>query len=160
MNENTAGTSQGFGRRRVCWVAAAAYVAMACTLACSGGAGDDRDDDSTYDAEPTESVGDSNVQDEAGKTEKKALFRNAVLDASPCQNCTTKEVCTQKLVPCDPPVFVNGRQIMCLEEVCRDEVVCTPCGAEGQFDDLSEIDPAILGGLGGISPIDPLPVSF
>jgi hypothetical protein len=135
---------------------------MACTFACSGGPGEDPDDNSSDDAEQTQSVGDSNaVQDEAGSTEKKALFRNGLADATPCQNCTTKEVCTQKLVPCDPPVFVNGRQIMCLEEVCRDELVCTPCGSEGEFDGFAGIDPEdILDGPGGFPPIDPAPFNF
>jgi hypothetical protein len=157
MNEKTVGTSQGFWLRRAFGAAPAAYLAMACALACSGGAGNGPDDDSSYDDEQMDSIGDNNAVHDG--TEEKALLKNAVV-ARQCETCTTKPVCEQKLVPCDPPVVVNGREIKCLEEICRDELVCTPCGAGGELDGTGGIDPGILGGLGGISPIDPLPFVF
>src|SRR6185436_3425459 len=128
-----------------------ACLAMGLTLACSGGALDDDDQ--------MNSSGDNNAghDDTAGV----GTLRNALLDGSQCQRCTTQHVCEQELVPCDPPVEVNGRQIRCLREVCRDQLVCTPCDAEGGFDGFSGFDPDdILDGIGRFPPIDPPPFGF
>jgi hypothetical protein len=138
MNEKTASRSQGFGLRRAFWAASMASLAMGLTLACNEGA-----DDDTASDEQTETIG---------------QVSNALLDASACNNCTMQRVCKEEFVPCNPPVEINGRKITCLEEVCRDERVCTPCSEEVDSDDIDGIDLGILDGIGGLSPIDPSPL--
>jgi hypothetical protein len=157
MNEKTIGPSQEFRLLRAFRAASAACLAMGCMFACSGGP----DADSTFDDEQTDTVVDSNaVHHDTDSVEEKALRTNAVAAATPCQHCTTKEVCHYDIVPCDPPVFVNGRPIRCSEEVCTEQLVCTPCGSEGVLDGFDGIDPHILDGQGGFPLIDPVPFDF
>jgi hypothetical protein len=95
---------------------------------------------------------------EASGAVEKALHLDGFVGAGSCQTCQPKTVCRQRLVPCNPPIEVNGRQIMCLEDDCREEMVCTPCGTEGAIDELHGLDLDRLGGPGGFLPIDPSPL--
>lgn len=157
MNERTVTKSRGLALRGTLWSIAAVQMtclALGLLSACSGAEGDVSADDD----HETAGQGGNDKQEAVPKTAEASLAA-----ASTCQKCEPKVVCEQKFVPCDPPVLVNGRNITCLIEDCREEQVCTPCGGDGDTDQFSGIRDLLSGaGEGGRTPptVDPLPFTF
>src|SRR4051812_25755679 len=88
---------------------------------------------------------------------KQVQFNRGHIDASPCQKSEPKLICETKLVSCDRPIFVNGKEIKCIEEDCKETVVCTPCGGSDGNDEFDAIDLGDQRRGEGPLPVDPLP---
>jgi hypothetical protein len=163
MNATTVNKSQVFRLRRSLWAAPLACLALGLALACSGGYGPDDAPDGDEDADVIED--NATVATDADTVQDKALLRTSLVAATPCEDCQMEERCFFESIECNPPIEVNGRKIHCLERVCKEVLVCRPCGSRAADPDvidsidLDGLGPE-LGGLGGITPIDPVPFSF
>jgi hypothetical protein len=137
--------SRRFGSHRAAGAAFAACLAVALTMACGGS-----EDDQSAQDDAAQSAMDPTLKTEV---------RSSVLSDSTCQVCSTEEHCEDQLGPCDPPVFVNGREIQCLTKVCTPETLCKPCVGSSPDDPTRPNIPTLpnLPRPSGNPPIDPQP---
>lgn len=112
-------------KMRALWIGSVACLAVGFSAAC--GAHIDADEDGS--ASET-------------RTTEKAVHLDGIVGAgSGCRN---------ELVSCDPPVFVNGREIKCMKEVCDSAEL------DDSAETFDELDPSILDAADLLRDLSPL----